>query len=105
MIGTAKQPAVAWIAAALGIPAGETVVRVDSLGRADGVPVSRSTSWFDAARFDGIAELFSRTGSVTAALAGFGVSDYRRASTPSRRTMPRRPIRANCNWRRVQSSS
>lgn len=81
MIGTAKQPAVAWIAAALGIPAGETVVRVDSLGRADGVPVSRSTSWFDAARFDGIAELFSRTGSITAALAGFGVSDYRRAST------------------------
>lgn len=81
MVGTAREPATAWIAAALGLETGDTVIRVESLGAADSVPVSRSTSWFDAGRFDGIAELFSTTGSITAALASLGVSDYRRAST------------------------
>ncbi|MFU0507517.1 phosphonate metabolism transcriptional regulator PhnF [Pseudaminobacter sp. NGMCC 1.201702] len=81
MIGTAKEPATGWIAAALGVEMGGTVIRIESLGKADGVPVSRSTSWFDANRFDGIAELFSTTGSVTAALAKLGVADYRRVST------------------------
>lgn len=81
MIGTAKEPATAWVARALGLETGKGVIRIESLGRADGIPVSRSTSWFAADRFEGIAELFARTGSVTAALAGFGISDYRRTST------------------------
>jgi GntR family phosphonate transport system transcriptional regulator len=81
MISTAKEPAGAWVAAALGLESGKEVIRIESLGKADGIPLSRSTSWFAAGRFDGIAELFSRTGSVTAALAGFGISDYRRTST------------------------
>src|SRR5690606_14558001 len=76
-----KEPAAAWIAAALDLPAGETIIRVESLGKADGVPVSRSTSWFDAGRFNGIAELFAQAGSITVALAKLGVADYRRAST------------------------
>jgi GntR family phosphonate transport system transcriptional regulator len=45
------------------------------------VPVSRSTSWFDAARFPGIADVYARTGSITEALSACGVDDYRRAST------------------------
>jgi GntR family phosphonate transport system transcriptional regulator len=81
MTGTAREPATSWVAAALGIETGDTVIRVESLGTAGGAPVSRSTSWFVAGRFDGIAELFSATGSITAALARLGVSDYRRAST------------------------
>ncbi|MGN6143815.1 MAG: phosphonate metabolism transcriptional regulator PhnF [Mesorhizobium sp.] len=81
LVGTAREPATAWIAAVLGLEMGDTVIRVESLGAADGVPVSRSTSWFDSGRFDGIAELFCTTGSITAALASLGVSDYRRAST------------------------
>jgi GntR family phosphonate transport system transcriptional regulator len=81
MVGTAREPSTLWVATALGIETGQTIIRVESLGKADGVPVSRSTSWFDARLFEGIAELFSSTGSMTAALAGFGVRDYRRAST------------------------
>ncbi|RUM98411.1 phosphonate metabolism transcriptional regulator PhnF [Pseudaminobacter arsenicus] len=81
MIGTANESAAAWVTAALDLATGTGVVRIESLGRADGIPVSRSTSWFEADRFEGIAELFSSTGSMTAALAGLGVADYRRAST------------------------
>ncbi|WP_315928978.1 phosphonate metabolism transcriptional regulator PhnF [Mesorhizobium sp. SP-1A] len=81
MIGTAREPATAWVATALDLEPGEAVIRIESLGQADGVPVSRSTSWFDAGRFDGIAELFSTIGSITAALSKLGVSDYRRTST------------------------
>lgn len=81
MLGTFIEPATEWIAAALGLAAGDAVVRVESLGKADGVPVSRATSWFEAVRFEGVAEFYSKTGSITAALAACGVSDYRRAST------------------------
>jgi GntR family phosphonate transport system transcriptional regulator len=81
MIGTSREPAAAWVAASLGFAVGKGVIRIESLGKADGIPISRSTSWFDPDRFEGIAELFSNTGSMTAALAGFGVPDYRRAST------------------------
>ena len=81
MTEAADEPAPAWVAAALGLEAGAPVIRIESLGRADGVPISRSSSWFPADRFRGIAELFSRTGSMTAALARSGVADYRRSST------------------------
>ncbi|MGB3388628.1 MAG: phosphonate metabolism transcriptional regulator PhnF [Pseudaminobacter sp.] len=81
MTGTATEAAVERVAAALGLATGDKVVRIESLGKADGVPVSRSTSWFDVSRFGNVAELYSKTGSITAALAACGVSDYRRAST------------------------
>jgi len=81
MLETATETARPAVAAALGLLPGASVIRIESLGTADGVPVSRATSWFDGARFSGIADLFARTGSITAALAGCGVTDYRRAST------------------------
>lgn len=69
------------MASALGLKPGDRLIRIESLGQADGVPVSRSTSWFDADRFSAIADVYAKTGSITAALAGCGVPDYRRAST------------------------
>jgi GntR family phosphonate transport system transcriptional regulator len=69
------------IASVLGLASSDRLIRIENLGKADGTPVSRSTSWFDAGRFAEIADLYARTGSVTAALAGCGVADYRRAST------------------------
>lgn len=76
-----KEPATAMVAAALGLEAGVDVIRLEMLGLADGVPVSRSTSWFSATLFPDIAGYVARTHSITEALALSGTRDYRRAST------------------------
>ncbi|PYE87892.1 GntR family transcriptional regulator [Phyllobacterium leguminum] len=81
MTGHAHEPASEPITSALGLEPGEMLIRIENLGKADGVPVSRSTAWFSAERFPGIAEAYGRTGSITEALALCGVEDYRRAST------------------------
>jgi GntR family phosphonate transport system transcriptional regulator len=81
MMSTATEPAREPMASALGLKAGDPLIRIETLGKADGVPVSRSTSWFDAARFPDIADVYGRSGSVTEALSACGVGDYRRAST------------------------
>lgn len=75
------EPAGGAIARALGMTAGAPAVRIESLGRADGAPVSRATIWFEAARFSGIGPVLAETGSVTRALARFGVDDYVRTLT------------------------
>ena len=69
------------IAAMLGLETGSLIVRLEVLGLADGTPLSRSTAWFDAVRFGGIAEKCRETGSITRALALFGITDYVRRST------------------------
>jgi GntR family phosphonate transport system transcriptional regulator len=57
------------------------VLRLEALRKADGRPVSRSSSWFPAERFRGIDAAFRQTGSITAAYKMLGVSDYLRVST------------------------
>lgn len=69
------------IGQALNIGLHQPVLRLETIGLADGKPVSRSTIWFDAQRFDGIDQTYARLGSVTRALAEFGVDDYYRAWT------------------------
>ena len=69
------------VAKALKIEIGSMVVRLETLGLADGTPITRATSWFCAKRFDGIAGIFEKHHSVTAALSEFGVDDYLRDST------------------------
>ena len=76
-----REPASSQVAEALGIAAGDEVARLETLGTADGMPVSRATSWFSAARFPTIVETYGETKSITASLALLGVSDYLRAST------------------------
>lgn len=75
------EPASTVAALALGLCQGDEVIRIEALGKADDIPVSRATSWFCATRFPAIAERFADTGSITAALADAGIADYRRAST------------------------
>lgn len=76
-----REGASAEIAEALGLAEGADVIRLELLGSADDVPVSRSTSWFSAVRFPDIADHFVRTGSITKALKRADVHDYSRAST------------------------
>ena len=68
-------------AEALGLAPGAKVVRLETLSEADGRPVSRATSFFDAARFAGIEKAYADSGSITIALKSFGISDYFRRST------------------------
>jgi GntR family phosphonate transport system transcriptional regulator len=60
---------------------GDELHRLESLSVADGVPMSRSTSHFVAARFPGIIDAYAESGSITEALRREGVSDYRRSET------------------------
>ena len=66
---------------ALGLAPETPCLRIDLVYRADGLPVSRSTNWFDAQRFPRMIADVERTGSITKALAAQGVHDYVRQST------------------------
>ncbi len=75
-------------AAALGLPAGGRVLRLERLGLADGRPVSLGTHCFPAARFPGLLALLRSSATISAALAAVGVVDYRRQLTRVIARMP-----------------
>lgn len=81
LIGHAYEAAEADAAEALAIAPGARVLRLETMGLADGKPVSRATSFFDAARFEGFERSYAETGSVTASFRKFGIDDYVRRST------------------------
>ncbi|MCR4269234.1 phosphonate metabolism transcriptional regulator PhnF [Nitratireductor sp. ZSWI3] len=81
LLDDAVEPASGEAAAALGVDTGAPVVRLETLSEADGRPISRGRSWFDAARFGGMAETFRHTGSITASFKALGLADYFRRST------------------------
>ena len=81
LLGHETVAADARMGTALGLSPGAPVLRLDTLSEADGRPISRATSWFDAVRFADMATFFARTGSITAAFAQHGVADYLRRST------------------------
>lgn len=69
------------IAQKLGLEQGASVICLELLRKADRRPVSRSTTWFPADRFEGISEAYEKSGSITAAFKAVGLNDYMRAST------------------------
>jgi len=69
------------LAEKLNVAPGAPLIRLELLRKVDHKPVSRSTSWFPAERFGGIATDYEDTGSITEALKRSGVEDYVRAST------------------------
>lgn len=81
LLSHATEPANARAAEALGLSTGDPVIRLETIGAADGVPVSRSSAWLDASRFGAIADILIERESMTLALAALGVSDYTRKST------------------------
>ena len=68
-------------AKALKLSTGARVVRLDTVGEADGQPISVSSNWFPAKRFPGLAEIYRAEWSVTRTLKRFGIDDYTRAWT------------------------
>ena len=81
LIGSSYEAADVDVAEALSIVPGAQVLRMETMGLADGRPISRATSFFDAERFVGFEQSYARTGSVTASLKAFGIDDYVRRST------------------------
>jgi GntR family phosphonate transport system transcriptional regulator len=74
---TRNLAATAKISTALGIPPGETVTLVVTAGEADGRTISVGEHYFPP-RFAGIGAAVSASGSISLALAGYGVADYTR---------------------------
>jgi GntR family phosphonate transport system transcriptional regulator len=81
LIGHGVEAATPEIARRLDLKAGDSVVRLDILRSADGLPLCSTTSWLPAAHFAEAARVFRARRSITATLAHFGVKDYRRQST------------------------
>lgn len=81
LLGHAVETTSTSVAEALEIAPGAAVLRLETTGEADGRPVSRATSFLDAARFPGFVEAYRESGSITAAFAASGVRDYLRRST------------------------
>jgi GntR family transcriptional regulator, phosphonate transport system regulatory protein len=88
LLASAIEAAPTQTARALGIRAGQPVVRILALRSANGRPVSLGTHVFSAKRFPGIAERFAALGSVTRALEAEGVADYVRKHTRIFASMP-----------------
>jgi len=83
-------PSTATIAKALGIRRGMKVVRIRTLGEADGRPLSLADHHFEASRFPGLAQVYADTGSISAALATYDVTDFSRKSTDVTARLPSR---------------
>lgn len=81
LLGHAYETADEETAERLALSPGAAVLRMETLGLADGAPVSRATSHFDAARFAGMERHYAETGSVTASFAALGLADYSRQTT------------------------
>lgn len=69
------------IADMLKLPPGTLCPTLETLGSADGIPLSRASHVFAGERFKDIGAHFSRFGSITRALAELGIKDYVRLAT------------------------
>lgn len=74
-------PAPATVTKALNLQTGSPALSIQSVHRADGVPISTANSWFDPVRFSGLAAEFAELGSLTKALNRHGVTRYGRRGT------------------------
>jgi GntR family transcriptional regulator, phosphonate transport system regulatory protein len=81
LLGAAETPADGQVAKALRIAPETTVMRLETLRSADGVPISMGTGYFPLPRFARIADGYRRHGSITKALRNCSVADYLRAET------------------------
>ncbi|MBO9590949.1 phosphonate metabolism transcriptional regulator PhnF [Devosia sp.] len=69
------------VAEALGLKPGTKVVRTEGMSIADGVPISRSTTWLPYRRFPDFAARIKEMQSTTLVFQSYEIADYSRAST------------------------
>jgi GntR family phosphonate transport system transcriptional regulator len=90
------------MAAKLAIRPGSSVVHIESAGDADGLPIVFAERNFPMDRFPNMVSDFQDTGSISAALARYGVVDYRRAWTRVTAWSPSRHVAAQLRQADVQ---
>jgi GntR family transcriptional regulator, phosphonate transport system regulatory protein len=88
LIGSRQTVADAMTARDLGLSLGAPIVEIETLGYADGIPVSYALHRFPTPRFSALPEALAATLSITAALAASGVDDYIRRVTRLVARMP-----------------
>jgi len=81
LLGAWREIASPGVAEALRLDPGAEIVRLETVRRADGVPISWASSAVPAERFPDVAEIYRATASFTAAFRAGGVEDYVRAET------------------------
>ncbi|MCD0417371.1 phosphonate metabolism transcriptional regulator PhnF [Rubrivivax sp. JA1024] len=81
LIAAEREPATGALAGQLDLDTGAPLFRIEALRSADGVPISRGTTWLSAVRFPDAPKVFAAKRSMTKVLAHYGVNDYRRLST------------------------
>lgn len=69
------------VANGLNVKPGAKVVRTEGLTLADGVPMSRATTWLSYRRFPDFGERLAELKSFTRAYQSYEIEDYSRAST------------------------
>jgi len=87
-------PADERLARHLRLRGGAPVLRLEGTSEADRLPIVFARSFFPAERFPGLGEACARTGSVSLALAEYGVTDYRRLWTRVTARPPSRQVAA-----------
>ena len=63
------------------MPVGESVLRLEILRSADGLPICAATTWLPAKHLPGLAQVYRSNRGMTATLAHYGIHDYRRHAT------------------------
>lgn len=81
LLASGEDRADAEVARWLKLRPGAPVIRMETVRKADGRPVSCATTWFPAERFAGMPAAYEKTESITRAFAELGLSDYVRATT------------------------
>ncbi|QQS13818.1 MAG: phosphonate metabolism transcriptional regulator PhnF [Rhodospirillales bacterium] len=73
---------------ALKLGANSRLIMLETIGEADGRPISVSTNYLPAARFPGFIEAYESLQSMTKVLRKFGINDYTRRVTRVTTRMP-----------------
>lgn len=81
LLRLAEVPAPREVSQMLEVRVGAPTVLAETVGFADGIPVSRGLHYFPAERLPGMAAALEGTTSISRAFAQVGVGDYRRRST------------------------
>lgn len=81
LIGAWDDIATRDLAKRLGLKTGAPLIRIEALRLADKTPICVGTTWRSTERFPDFGGVYERAGSMTKALAHYGITDYRRAST------------------------
>ncbi|AOZ02948.1 phosphonate metabolism transcriptional regulator PhnF [Cupriavidus sp. USMAHM13] len=80
------------IARHLGLARSASILRVQTVGKAEERTIDVAEHYFDAGRFDGLDEQMRTTKSISRALGHYGIADYTRKWTRITATLPSAPV-------------